>query len=161
MEIRPESSSDCSQVRNIHLTSFPDATEADLVDRLRADGDAVISLVAHEKDLVVGHVMFSRMTAPFKALGLGPVAVLPDWRRQGIAVALIRTGIERAQAEDWKGIFVVGEPDYYSRFGFSADMAEDFESVYAGPYSMALSLHNAKLPTQAGRIDYAPAFEGL
>ena len=161
MEIRSESPNDYSQVREIHLKSFPDVTEADLVDQLRVDGDAVISLVAHENDQLVGHVMFSRMSAPFRALGMAPVAVLPDWRRQGIAAALIRSGIEQARADGWEGIFVLGDPDYYQRFGFSARMAEGFSSPYAGPYLMVLSLQSSKLPIQVGQIEYALAFEGL
>ena len=161
MEIRPESPGDHPQVRHVHLTSFPDATEADLGDRLRSDGDAVISLAAHENGLLVGHVMFSRMSAPFKALGMAPVAVLPEWRRKGIAAALIRSGIEQARTQGWEGIFVLGDPDYYSRFGFDVEMAKNFQSAYAGPYLMALNLQGNELPTGVGRIDYAPAFEGL
>jgi putative acetyltransferase len=76
-QIRPEVLADRAAIHRLHLESFPTAAEADLVDALRDDGDAVLSLVAHEGVDVVGHVLFSRMTAPFRALGLAPVAVLP------------------------------------------------------------------------------------
>ncbi len=102
--------------------------------------------------------MFSRMSAPFRALGLAPVAVLPDWRRNGIAARLIEDGIKQAQKDNWVGIIVLGEPGYYKRFGFSVAKAEKFESPYAGPYLMALALQGNDLPCQSGRIDYAPAF---
>lgn len=161
MNIRTESAGDATQIREIHLASFPDSTEADLVDRLRSDGDAVISLVAEENDLLIGHVMFSRMTAPFRALGMAPAALLPNWRKKGVAANLIRSGIEQARNEGWEGIFVLGDPDYYPRFGFDAKMAEGFCSPYAGPYLMALTLQGSELPLQSGRLDYAPAFDGL
>ena len=89
MAFRDEFLGDHKAIRHLHLISFPGPGEADLVNHLRGDGDAVISLVAIEGRVLTGHVMFSRMAAPFRALGLGPVAVLLDWRRKGIAAALI------------------------------------------------------------------------
>ena len=129
--------------------------------QLRKDGDAVISLIAVEGGNVVGHVMFSRMSAPFRALGLAPVSVDPHWRNQGIAARLIEEGLKQAKATGWEGIFVVGDPAYYQRFGFSANAAEGFESPYAGPYLMVLALNEDGLPSRSGRIDYAPAFSSL
>ena len=161
MIIRAESPDDYTEIRKLHLTAFPGPGEANLVDRLRADGDAIISLVATKNDALVGHVMFSRMSAPFKALGLAPVAVLPDWRRKGIAARLIEDGIKWARKDDWAAIFVLGKPGYYQRFGFSVAKAENFESPYAGPYLMALALQDNNLPAHSGRIDYAPAFIAL
>jgi putative acetyltransferase len=67
-------------IRRLHRESFPTGAEADLVDTLRSDGDAVLSLLAEEGGAVIGHALFSRMAAPFRALGLAPVAVLPAHR---------------------------------------------------------------------------------
>ena len=161
MNLRDESSGDHEAIRKLHLTSFPGPGEAGLVDRLRKDGDAVISLVAIEGRALSGHVVFSKMAAPFRALGLGPVAVLPDWRRRGIAAALIQVGIKRAACEGWVGIFVLGDPNYYRRFGFESRHADGFESPYAGPHFMALPLNSDELPLRSGRLDYAPAFAAL
>jgi putative acetyltransferase len=161
MNLRDESSDDHEAVRLLHLASFPGPGEADLVDRLRGDGDAVISLVAIEGRVLSGHVVLSKMAAPFRALGLGPVAVLPDWRRKGIAAALIRDGIKRAKYDGWAGIFVLGDPNYYERFGFESKHAHGFDSPYAGPHFMALPLNGDELPLRYGRLDYAPAFAAL
>lgn len=80
MEIRFEIETDHAEVRNLYRSAFPKAAESDLVDALRKNRDAVVSLVADDSG-EVDHVMFSRMKAPFRALGLALVAVLADWRR--------------------------------------------------------------------------------
>jgi putative acetyltransferase len=161
MNLRDESAGDHEAIRRLHLTSFSGPGEADLVEQLRKDGDLFISLVAIEGRVLAGHVVFSKMAAPFRALGLGPVAVLPDWRRKGIAAALIQQGIKRATYEGWAGIFVLGDPNYYRRFGLETKHADGFESPYAGPHFMALTLNSEELPLRFGRIDYAPAFSAL
>ncbi|MGZ8996499.1 MAG: hypothetical protein ACXW3P_08420 [Rhodospirillales bacterium] len=57
-------------------------------------------------------------------------------------------------------MFVLGDPACYRRFGFRADLAAGFTSPYAGPHLMVLPLQGA-LPTQEGRLDYAPAFAAM
>lgn len=161
MNIRIESADDRAAIRNVHLSSFPDAQEADLVDRLREDGDTVISLVAVDGGRVLGHLLLSRMKGPFRALGLGPIAVLADRRTEGIGARLINDAIQRAADGGWEGIFLLGDPEYYRRFGFSAEKARDFDSPYAGPNLMALAVNGGDLPVASGRIDYAAAFAAL
>lgn len=156
--IRQENPDDISVIYDINETSFPSAAEAELVNRLRAGGDAVYSLVAEVDGCIVGHVMFSEMTAPFRALGLAPIAVLPKYRRQGIAAALIKRGKELALADGYKAIFVLGDESYYCRFGFDVDLAKRFESPFAGDHFMALSLMGEDLPMDTGKVDYASAF---
>jgi putative acetyltransferase len=160
MIIRDETPSDHTAIRDLVISAFGQTDEADLVEWLRADGDSVIELVAADDGGIVGHVMFSKMTAPFRALGLAPVSVAPGRQRAGIGSRLIRAGLERAREQGWQGVFVVGDPAYYSRFGFDAALARGFASSYAGPYLMALAL-DGPLPVREGRIDYAPAFERL
>lgn len=155
--IRNEEPTDHAAVRAIIEAAFARPEEADLVDRLRSNGDREVSLVAVEGDEVVGHILFSRMDAPFRALGLAPVAVAPDRQRSGIGSGLIRAGLERARAAGWQGVFVLGAPGYYRRFGFDPPLAGGFASPYAGPHLMALSL-GPGLPARSGRIEYAPAF---
>jgi putative acetyltransferase len=157
--MRLETPADRAAIRRVHLESFPTAAEADLVDQLRRDGDVVLSLVAEEGGVVTGHVLFSRMTAPFRALGLAPVAVLPDYRRRGIAARLIEDGLARLAA-DWDAVFVLGDPAYYGRFGFDAGLAAGFANPYAGPHFMVKSLAG-KLPSNQGPVGYAAAFARL
>lgn len=161
MRITSETSGFEGAIRALLLAAFPTAVEADLVARLRHDGDIVIEMAAGEGERVIGYVAFSRMSAPMKAVGLGPVAVLPARQRQGIGSALIREGLASAQAQGLEAAFVLGEPAYYRRFGSDAEAASGFASPYAGPYFMALALADGGLAVRSGRVDYAPAFSGL
>lgn len=161
MDRRLELKEDREGIRNVHLESFPAADEADLVDRLREDGSLVFSLVAIVAGQVVGHVAFSRMASPEHTLGLGPVGVLPEFRRQGIAAGLIREGLQLARADDWQAVFVLGDSAYYGRFGFSVEDARAFDSPYAGPHFMVLMLDAGSNPDQSTIATYAPAFAAL
>jgi putative acetyltransferase len=159
LRIRPEAFSDIDSVRCVHEAAFGRTDEAHLVDVLRRHRRAVLSLVAVEQEKVLGHIMFSQMRAPFRALGLGPISVLPVWQRMGIGKALVLDGIARARMDAWEGIFVVGDPAYYGKFGFDADLASGFSSPYSGPYLMLLALKD--LPALSGSIEYDPAFGAL
>ena len=159
--VRSETPEDIAAIRTVQEVAFGQPAEAQLVDDLRAAGDAIFSLVAIDDGTVVGHIMFSRMKAPFPALALAPVAVLPEYRRTGFASRLIRQGIARSEAAGWLGIFVLGDPAFYRRFGFDAGKASGFISPYAGPHLMVLPVGRNELPVTAGLIEHAPAFAKL
>jgi len=160
MIIRTEQREDEAAVAIVVERAFGQADEARLIDRLRADGDVVIALVALVEEIVAGHVMLSRMEAPFRALGLAPVSVSPDYQRSGIGRALVETGLKLAREQGWEAVFVLGDPIYYERFGFRLDLAQGFSSPYAGAHFMVLPL-GEQLPARSGRIAYAPAFASL
>ena len=160
MEIRPATVADRASIWDVHATSFPTQAEADLVNRLEGDGDVIYSLVAELAGTIVGHVLFSKMQSPEGFLGLAPVAVLSRHRRQRIADALVRKGIELAKADGWLGVFVLGD-NYYERFGFEAKSAEAFSSPYAGPHFMALSFQPEGLKGRSGKAEYPRAFAEL
>jgi putative acetyltransferase len=77
-----------------------------------------------------------------------------------VGSSLVREAIRRAREEGWSAIFVLGNPDYYRRFGFEVDAAAGFSSPYAGPHFMMLSLSPRVCPT-AGDLKYPPAFAAL
>ncbi|MEH2538248.1 MULTISPECIES: GNAT family N-acetyltransferase [unclassified Bradyrhizobium] len=161
MTVRSETPGDVAAIRFVEEVAFGRSAEARLVDDLRDAGDSVFSLVAVDDGTVVGHIMLSRMKAPFPALALAPVAVLPEYRRTGFGSRLIRQGTARSEAAAWAGIFVLGDPAFYRRFGFDAGKASGFISPYAGPHLMALPLGGNELPTATGIIAHAPAFAKL
>ena len=166
MLIRPATETDAAAIRKVHEAAFPTAAEADLVEQLGRDGEAVVSLVAVDEGNVVGHILLSRMRVeadgiPVRGLGLAPVAVLPDRQHSGIGSTMIREAIAAARADGAAMIFVLGEPEYYGRFGFESAAAAPFRSPYAGPYFQALTIGRETALPARGRADYAPAFGAL
>ena len=159
VSIRPEAAGDGEAVRRLLLGAFPAADEACLVERLHADGDAVLSLVAVEEEAVVGHVLFSRLLAPAAALALAPLAVRADRRRRGIGARLVEAGLERSKREGWRAVVVLGDPACYRRFGFRPEAVRGMASPYAGPALMGLELAEGGLG--GPRIEHAPAFASL
>ncbi|MXW63648.1 MAG: N-acetyltransferase [Bacteroidetes bacterium SB0662_bin_6] len=157
--IRLEAASDREEVEELLLAAFPTSLELRLVRQLRKDTDVVFSLVAVEAAGVIGHALFSRLCAPAAALGLGPIAVTEKRRCRGVAAAMIEAGLERAKAEGWAAVVVVGDPSYYPRFGFSQEAVRGMSCQYAGPALMGLALADGGL--DGPRIEYASAFSSI
>lgn len=149
--IRAESGRDHSPLAALLTRAFGGSDEARLVERLRADGDLALSLVASAADTLLGHVALSPLTAEGPALALAPLAVHPALQGRGIGTALMRAALA---AFPRHAIVVLGDPAYYRRFGFRP---ADLDSTYAGPHLMILG---PKLPA-GSRIDYAPAFAAI
>ena len=166
MPVRPAEDTDAEAIRRIHLSAFPTGLEADLVEQLARDGDLVISLVAERSSEAIGHIALSRMQVEgdgraYRALGLGPVGVVRSMHGSGAGSALIEAAKAIAQATGEELIFLLGEPDYYQRFGFAAKTARAFRSPYSGPYFTALALQPGFTAPAMGKADYAPAFSAL
>lgn len=85
----------------------------------------------------------------------------PERQGEGIGSTLIEAGLRSAQALGAEIVFVLGEPEYYGRFGFGSDVARPFRSPYAGPYFQAKSLRQDFVAPSSGSADYAPAFANL
>ncbi len=121
-EIKNEQPKDIDQVRAILQAAFPTDAESKLVDALRTNGKAIISLVAVNEDDVLGHILFSPVTtspqSTAKGIGLAPVAVRPDMQAQGIGSELIRQGLRLSKELGFDYCVVLGNPKYYERFGF-------------------------------------------
>lgn len=160
IQIRPETPEDAEAIRQVVETAFGTPAEARLVDALRRDGDVAVSLVAEDGGAIVGHVLLSVMQKPGGCLGLAPVSVAPERQSEGIGAALVSEALARATADGWRGVFVLGDPTYYGRFGFDAALAHPYASAYAGDYFQALELVPGAL-AGGGEAAYAPAFESL
>jgi putative acetyltransferase len=137
MKIRPEARSDEEAISALITAAFVEAehsggNEAEIVTALRDSGSLSLSLVAVEDDRVVGHVAFSPVVIDGHDegwFGLAPVAVLPQHQRKGIGHALIEAGLQRLRQDGAAGCVVLGDPDYYRRFGFEVDAALRLEGV--------------------------------
>jgi putative acetyltransferase len=157
IEVRPENDWDHAAVRQINRLAFGQDGEARLVDALRGGGLAPVSLVAQVDGQVVGHIMFSDLKiatdkGDVPALALAPMAVLPEFQRQGIGSTLVRRGLELCKEQGRRIVVVLGHADFNPRFGFSAKLAECLESPYgSGPSHMAIELVAGALSGVAGR----------
>ena len=164
MQIRPEGAADIAAVRAVNRAAFETSAEADLVDALRDQAAAVVSLVAEDAGSVVGHILFSPVTlsghAELKIMGLAPMAVLPAEQRRGIGSALVRAGLDRCQALGCGAVVVLGHPGYYPRFGFMPASRFGIGCEYDVPDEvfMALELEPGILRGQSGTIRYHAAF---
>jgi putative acetyltransferase len=130
--VRRERAADGEAIRRVHDAAFPTTLESDLVDALRADPGWLpkLSLVAVVDGTVVGHVVATRGWVdrapaqsggdPAAALGIGPLGVHPGRQRHGVGAALMHALIGAAEALDETLLCLLGEPDYYRRFGFVA-----------------------------------------
>ncbi len=163
MRIRPEEPHDWPEIRALIEAAFGQKAEADLVQRLRADGSLVLSLAADDGK-PVGHIAFSRLALPeassIRACALAPLAVSPSRQGRGIGSALVREGLACLAQGGMDLVLVLGEPDYYGRFGFAPDLAKQLETPYDGPYLQALAL-SEKGKAAHGPASYARAFAEL
>jgi putative acetyltransferase len=126
MIIRRETPSDIEAITHITIAAFEtlpisNHTEQFIIHALRAAGALTISLVAEINGRVVGHIAFSPVTISDGSkgwYGLGPVSVLPDYHKQGIGKSLVNEGLSLLKDTGGKGCALVGDPNYYKRFGF-------------------------------------------
>jgi len=163
LRIDAERTRDVDAIRAVHRAAFAQEVEGTIVDALRDAGGLTISLVACGGDRVVGHVALSPMQTSKPAarvLGLGPIGVLPERERSGVGTALMQSAIDLARGEGFDAIFVLGHPEYYTRFGFIPASRFGIRSEYDVPDDvfMALELQPSGLTDCAGLVRYHAAF---
>jgi putative acetyltransferase len=125
--IRNETDADVDAITDVTVAAFrtlaiSNHTEQFVITALRAAGALTLSLVAEVEGRVIGHIAFSPVTLSDGTrnwYGLGPIAVLPAYQRQGVGKALIGEGLARLKAMDAQGCCLVGHPNYYRKFGFT------------------------------------------
>ncbi|MGC4003509.1 MAG: N-acetyltransferase [Pirellulales bacterium] len=166
--IRPETSTDLLAIHALVAAAFERADEANLVEALRAAGNLPISLLYEHSGRIVGHVGFGPVTLPEQTksescgMGLAPLAVEALSRRRGIGAALIRAGVEACRARGADFVVVLGEPEYYQRFGFQAAPRFGLRDEYGGGDAFqVMELRTGGIPRDAGLVRYAPQFAEL
>lgn len=158
--IRYAKPSDHPTIRNVVAAAFERTDEADLVERLRADGDAMFELVEIDGETLVGHILFSRMWADSLNLyaALAPVSVRPDLQKCGTGGRLIRAGLDSAKEFGAAAVILLGHPAYYPRFGFSTEAARNLKCAFSGsPAFMAKAIEPGALD-QPLTVVYPDAF---
>ena len=162
LTIRPEKPADHAQIAVLTDAAFAevehsDGSEVRIVNQLRSDGVLTLSLVAEDGERIIGHVAVSPVTISDGSAGwygLGPISVLPAHQREGVGLRLMQRAIADMREMGARGIVLLGEPAYYSRFGFEHDP----QLTYPGPpaeYFQRLVLDG---DAPEGVVTYAPAF---
>jgi putative acetyltransferase len=166
--IRAETTDDYAAVREVNEQAFARAGEADLVDALRKSERPFISLVAEIEGRIVGHIFFSEVSiesndSSFTALGLAPMAVLPEFQNQGIGSQLVRTGLEECLQRRHDIVVVLGHPEYYPRFGFIPARRKGLSCEYDVPDEvfMVAELREGALAERTGVVKYGPEFSDV
>lgn len=165
MDIRTEKPEDLEAVRQVNIAAFGRENEANLVDRLRGM-ESTFSFVAVQSDRIVGHILFSPVVVAGKCssnlsiLGLAPVAVLPEYQRQGIGTLLIQQGLEECRRSGFQAVVVLGHPDFYPRFGFIPASRKSLKCEYDVPDEafMVLELESGSLQDCSGTVKYRSEF---
>lgn len=160
--IRDARASDYVTIRQVVRHAFGQGDEATLVEQLRADGDALVELVAASDIAIQAHILYSPLAIErdgesLRAAALAPVSVLPAFQKQGLGGELIRAGNARCRELDCVGVVVLGHAAYYPRFGFSPQIAESLQAPFSGPHFMALEFEPGAL-ARGGKVQYARAF---
>ena len=162
MILRNETISDIEAITQVTIAAFrtlpiSNHTEQFIIKALRAAGALTLSLVAEIDGRVVGHIAFSPVVISDGTkdwYGLGPVSVLPEYQKQGIGKSLINEGLSLLKELGGQGCALVGDPNYYKRFGFRNYP----ELVHEGiPQEVFLALpFNEKVPK--GTIEFHKSF---
>jgi putative acetyltransferase len=124
--IRKESPIDSNAIADVTIAAFKtlaisNKTEQFIINALRSADALTISLVAEIENKIVGHIAFSPVTISSGSSGwhgLGPISVLPELHKRGIGKSLVYEGLSLLRNSGSKGCVLVGDPNYYIRFGF-------------------------------------------
>jgi putative acetyltransferase len=164
--VRAETSAEHSAIRRVNELAFGSSSEANLVDALRECAHPHISLVALKDDQIVGHIFFSPVSigshaAAFIAMGLAPMAVLPEYQKQGIGSALVEAGLNECRRIGHQIVVVVGHAEYYPRFGFTPARSKGLSCEYEVPDDVFIvaELSPGALAGRQGLVRYHPEFK--
>jgi putative acetyltransferase len=168
LTIRPEEPGDQAAIHHVNTLAFGQPQEADLVAALRSNGGLTISLVAVQDGRIVGHIAFSPVTitsdsATIDAIGLAPMAVLPEYQRLGIGSQLVEAGLHACHNTPYGVVVVLGHAHYYPRFGFTP--AKPYRIVWEHKVLeevfMVQELKAGALAQTRGVVKYRPEFDSM
>ena len=165
IEIRDECPGDIAAIRDVNTRAFGQDREGNIVDALRSNGASLISFVATLDDRVVGHIMYSPLSVSDGVMGaaLGPLAVVPEYQRQGIGTQLVEAGNRALKDKGCPFTIVVGHPKYYPRFGFRPASTHGIKCEWEVPDDvfMLLVLDQARMQGVSGLAKYRHEFSSV
>jgi putative acetyltransferase len=162
--IRDERREDIRSICDVHDRAFGQPLEGRLIEALRSNRAAVLSLVATLNDRVVGHVLYSPASvASIEGAALGPMAVSPEHQRQGIGGKLVDAGSRRLGSRGCPFIVVLGHASFYPRYGFRPASARGISCEWdvAADAFMLLVLDEVAMRGVSGVVKYRGEFSAL
>ena len=160
--IRETQESDLEAVLNLIHSSFSNKAESDLVKQLISDNDVLLNLVIESSNTIIGNVVVSKVTMePDMGLfcgGVAPLSVLPERQSSGIGSQLMKEAIKKSNEMGMDALFLLGDPDYYKRFGFNIS---NLKSDYRVEHFQELELTRNCLVNLKSKVTYANAFLSL
>lgn len=165
IQIRDEKLSDIQAIFDLTQAAFANAkhsshTEQFIVNALRHSGQLSLSLVAISNHKLIGHIAFSPVKISDGTkdwYGLGPISVLPEYQGQGVGAKLMHAGLEALKDLDAVGCVLLGDPAYYSKFGFKADARLVLQGVPAEYFQILPFTEHVP----SGDVVYADAFNAI
>jgi putative acetyltransferase len=123
IKIRVENKSDFNAIKDVNDKAFNQPQGGNIIDKIRNTDSGILSLVAELDNKIIGHIFFSPVEIEGhpeikNGMGLAPLAVLPEYQKQGIGKMLINESINILKNQSVPFIIVLGHEHYYSRFGF-------------------------------------------
>jgi putative acetyltransferase len=165
IQIREECLDDVAAIRDLNRRAFGQDLEGNIVDALRSNGAALLSLVATLNGQVVGHIMYSPVSVGGDVTGgaLGPMAVLPEYQRQGIGSQLVEAGNRKLKDAGCPFVILVGHASFYPRFGFTPASTHGIKCEWEVPGEtfMLLVLDEAKMQGVSGLARYRHEFSSV
>ena len=161
--VRAESPADQQQIHDVVAAAFNRPQEARLVDLIRERDQVLVSLVAECDAKIVGHVLVSAIALGNDTSetygGVAPLSVLPAYQREGIGARLMRAAIQQSGQLGLSALFLLGNPGYYSRFGFTrSHIGNEYGATDA---FMHLELRPESLAGIQGTARYVDAFSDI
>jgi len=159
IQIRETNTDDFDNIMLVEKQGFGYNKEAKLVADLLADETAepTVSLLAFYDNKAIGHILFTRVyiegidEQPMIHI-LAPLAVIPEFQKQGVGGLLIKEGIRLLKERGTQLVFVLGHKDYYPKHGFIPD-AESYG--YPAPYPIPTEFADCWMifPTSENKFD--------
>ena len=158
--IRLAKPSDEAAIIAVTEDAFGQPDEANIVRLLEENGESLLSLVATSEESIVAHFQAFpievRGAHGGPVCGIGPISVATDKQKMGIGSRLITEGLQRLKAMEQTIVFVLGDPAYYGRFGFSVAATAGYSAPFGGPAFQALELSSGA--PAFGELVYPMAF---
>src|SRR5262245_40621411 len=152
------------EILTVNRLAFGGDSEAEIIEKLTEARLVVASLAALSGPEVVGHILFSELDVvvdgrAVPSAALAPLAVMPAFQNRGIGVALVEAGLTAMREARRQAVIVLGHPQYYRRFGFTAESISHLDSPFSGNEAfMGLELEPGALSGASGECRYPAVF---